>query len=130
MAAGIGAYLYTALAPVVRPIGASDRQVQLIRRASKPDTLALSPASEQWLRLGYQQRISTDAVRRDLGEILAHGEPEHGMGQGGAAEPPAEELEREGAGAVGADDASNASGDASGNGAVVIDFGGVGPEAA
>src|SRR5437660_1478364 len=83
-AAGFGAYLYTALAPVVLPIGPSDRQVQLIRRSGKPDTLALSPATEQWLRHGYQRRMSTEAVRRDLGEILAHGEPERGMGQGEA----------------------------------------------
>ena len=30
--------------------------------------------------------MHTDAVRRDLGAILAHGEPETGMGQGEAAE--------------------------------------------
>ena len=91
VAAGIGAYLYTALAPVVLPIGPSDRQVKLIRRSGKPDTLALSPATAQWLRHGYEQRMSTEAVRRDLGEILAHGEPERGMGQGEAAEQPTEE---------------------------------------
>jgi hypothetical protein len=89
VAAGIGAYLYTALAPVVLPIGPKDRQVQLIRRSGKADMLALSPATEQWLRHGYQQRLSTEAARRDLGEILAHGEPERGMGQGEAAEQPA-----------------------------------------
>jgi hypothetical protein len=88
VAAGIGAYLYTALAPVVLPIGPRDRQVQLIRRSGKPDTLALSAATEQWLRDGYEQRIGTEAVKRDLGEILAHGEPERGMGQGEATEQP------------------------------------------
>ena len=88
VAAGIGAYLYTALAPVVLPIGPKERQVQLIRRSGKPDTLTLSPATEQWLRHGYQQRMSTEAVKRDLGEMLAHGEPERGMGQGEAAEQP------------------------------------------
>jgi hypothetical protein len=31
VAAGIGAYLYTALEPVVLPIGPNDRQVQLVR---------------------------------------------------------------------------------------------------
>ena len=36
----------------------------------------LSPETEQWLRHGYRARMSTDAVRRDLGAILAHGEPE------------------------------------------------------
>ena len=43
--------------------------------------------------------MSTEAVRRDLGEILAHGEPENGIGQGEVAdqaaqpagEPPAAE---------------------------------------
>src|SRR6202035_1235595 len=86
VAAGIGAYLYTALEPVVLPVGPNDRQVNVIRRSGKPDVLNLSPATEQWLRHGYQQRMSTEAVRRDLGEILAHGEPERGMGQGEAAE--------------------------------------------
>ena len=46
-----------------------------------------------------RQRMSTEAVRRDLGEILAHGEPENGIGQGEVAdqaaqpttEPPAAE---------------------------------------
>jgi hypothetical protein len=75
--------------------------------------------------------MSTAAVRRDLGEILAHGEPERGMGQGEAAEQPPDELvasvgegERVGAAADGDRD------DAEGNGAVVIDFAGLGPEAA
>ena len=43
--------------------------------------------------------MSTEAVRRDLGEMLAHGEPENGIGQGEvadqaaqpASEPPAAE---------------------------------------
>ena len=87
VAAGIGAYLYTALAPVVLAIGPGDRQVQAIRRGQgKSDLLAISPATEQWLRHGYEARMNTDAVRRDLGAILAHGEPETGMGQGEAAE--------------------------------------------
>src|SRR5579859_3762359 len=90
VAAGIGAYLYTALEPVVLPIGPNDRQVQVIRRSGKPDSLALSPGTEQWLRHGYQQRMSTEAVRRELGEILSHGEPERGMGQGEAAEQAAD----------------------------------------
>src|SRR5437016_4480943 len=93
VAAGIGAYLYTALEPVVLPIGPKDRQVQMIRRSGKADTLVLSLATEQWLRHGYQQRMSTEAVRRDLGEILAHGEPERGMGQGEAAERASEQSE-------------------------------------
>jgi hypothetical protein len=136
VAAGIGAYLYTALAPVVLPIGPNDRQVQLIRRSGKPDTLALSPATEQWLRHGYEQRMSTEAVKRDLGEILAHGEPERGMGQGEAAEQAPDEVIAEAVDAAGEADegrAEEAAGErtpASGNGVVVVDFGGLGPEAA
>ena len=129
VAAGIGAYLYTALAPVVLPIGPNDRQVQLIRRSGKPEALALAPATEEWLRHGYHQRMSTEAVRRDLGEILAHGEPEHGMGQGEAAEQPADELPGE-AVAAGAAEGKSEAAPRSGNGVVVVDFGGVGPEAA
>jgi hypothetical protein len=141
VAAGIGAYLYTSLAPVVLPIGPKDRQVQLIRRTGKPDTLTLSPATEQWLRHGYEQRMGTDAVRRDLGDILAHGEPERGMGQGEAAEQPdaqafwdgdaspgAPERPTQAGPDRGADSAADAS--AQGNGVVVVDFRGLGPDAA
>ena len=60
VAAGIGAYLYTALAPVVLPIGPGDRQVQAIRRGQgKSDLLSISPATEQWLRQGYEARMNT-----------------------------------------------------------------------
>ena len=128
VAAGIGAYLYTALAPVVLPIGPGDRQVQTIRRGQgKSDLLAISPATEQWLRQGYEARMNTDAVRRDLGAILAHGEPETGMGQGEAAEtnqPPADTPNLE---AAAAPESSPA---ADGNGVVTVDFGGLGPAAA
>ena len=90
VAAGIGAYLYTSLEAVVLPIGPNARQVQTIRRQGKSDLLVLSPDTEQWLRRGYQTRMSTDAVRRDLGEILAHGEPENGIGQGEVADQAAQ----------------------------------------
>jgi hypothetical protein len=126
VAAGIGAYLYTALAPVVLPVGAGDRQVQAIRRQGKPDLLAISPATEQWLRHGYEARMNTPAVRRDLGEILAHGEPETGMGQGEAAEanqPPNDALE-------GPVTATSPAPSTDGNGVVTVDFGGLGPAAA
>ena len=104
VAAGIGAYLYTSLEAVVLPIGPHARQVQAIRRQGKPDLLVLSAETEQWLRHGYQTRMSTEAVRRDLGEMLAHGEPENGIGQGEVAdqaaqparEPPAAEPDRPG----------------------------------
>jgi hypothetical protein len=130
VAAGIGAYLYTALEPVVLPIGPSDRQVHLMRRTGKPDQLVLSPATEQWLRHGYQQRMTTEPVRRDLGEILSHGEPERGMGQGEAAEQPSEEAAAETGGAAETSDAGNEGAPDTGNGVVVVDFGGIGPEAA
>jgi hypothetical protein len=131
VAAGIGAYLYTALEPVVLPIGTGERQVQVLRRSGKPDLLVLSPATEQWLRHGYQQRMTTEAVRRDLGEILAHGEPERGMGQGEAAEQPSEEAAVEsGDAAQETSDAGNEGAPDTGNGVVVVDFGGLGPEAA
>jgi hypothetical protein len=124
--AGIGAYLYTALAPVVLPIGPGDRQVQSIRRQGKADLLAISPATEQWLRQGYGARMNTPAVRRDLGAILAHGEPETGMGQGEAAEanqPPSDTLE-------GPVTATPPTPGTDGNGVVTVDFGGLGPAAA
>ena len=128
VAAGIGAYLYTALAPVVLAIGPGDRQVQAIRRGQgKSDLLAISPATEQWLRQGYEARMNTPAVRRDLGAILAHGEPETGMGQGEAAEanqPPADTPSAEAAAAA------QSSPGADGNGVVTVDFGGLGPTAA
>ena len=144
MAAGIGAYLYTALEPVVLPIGPKDRQVQVIRRSGKADVLSLSPATEQWLRHGYQQRMSTEAVRRDLGEILPHGEPERGMGQGEAAEQPPEQPPGQAFwdGDLSSDQAEaaqRAAGESEdggsaktqqGNGVVVVDFRGLGPDAA
>ena len=84
----------------------------------------LSPETEQWLRHGYQTRMSTEAVRRDLGEILAHGEPENGIGQGEvadqAAQPAAERTVSE-----------PSSPATNGHGEVVsVDFGDLGPAAA
>jgi hypothetical protein len=124
VAAGIAAYLYTSLEAVVLPIGPQPRQVQCIRRQSKSDLLVLSAETEQWLRNGYATRMATEAVRRDLGEILAHGEPENGIGQGEvadqaaqpASEPPAAEP---------ATPATNGHGEV-----VTVDFGDLGPAAA
>src|SRR3954469_2091348 len=90
VAAGIGAYLFTALESVVLPIGPGPRHVQAIRRPGKSDLLMLSAETEEWLRRGYRARMNSDAVRRDLGEILAHGEPETGIGQGESDELPAQ----------------------------------------
>jgi hypothetical protein len=123
VAAGIGAYLYTSLEAVVLPIGPHARQVQAIRRQGKPDLLVLCAETEQWLRHGYQTRMSTEAVRRDLGEMLAHGEPENGIGQGEvadqAAQPPAEAP------------AETPAANGNGRGEVVtVDFGELGPAAA
>ena len=144
VAAGIGAYLYTALEPVVLPSGPDERQVQLFRRSNRPDVLVLSAATEEWLRHGYSQRMGTDAVRRDLGEILAHGEPEDGMGQGEAAEQQPERSDAqafwdgelapdraEPGQAERVDTADRAPGDRHrGDGLVVVDFRGLGPDAA
>jgi hypothetical protein len=139
VAAGIGAYLYTALEPVVLPIGTGDRHVQVLRRSGKADVLVLSPATEQWLRHGYQQRMSTEPVRRDLGEILAHGEPERGMGQGEVAEQASEQSEAQAfwngdAPAQPAEPPSDEAGtpgaSPAGNGVVVVDFRDLGPDAA
>ena len=122
VAAGIGAYLYTSLEAVVLPIGPHARQVQCIRRQGKPDLLMLSPETEQWLRHGYQTRMSTEAVRRDLGEILAHGEPQNGIGQGEVADQAAQPEQPAG---------EPAAPDPNGRGEVVtVDFGDLGPAAA
>jgi hypothetical protein len=130
VAAGIGAYLYTALAAVVLPIGPDTRQVQVTRRSGKSDLLSVSAETERWLRDGYRARMSTPAVLRDLGPILAHGEPEDQMGQGESTEqaaPPAEPAATETAPTPDAAETpppDNGSGDL-----VAIDFGRLGPAA-
>ena len=85
--------------------------------------LALSPGTEQWLRHGYQQRMSTEAVRRDLGEILAHGEPETGIGQGEVADQAAQPTSEQ------APETPAANGNGRGE-VVTVDFGDLGPAAA
>jgi hypothetical protein len=128
VAAGIGAYLYTSLEAVALPIGPQARQVQCIRRQGKSDLLVLSPETEQWLRHGYQTRMSTEAVRRDVGEILAHGEPENGIGQGEVADQAAQPAGEQPAGEPAAEPAAPES---NGRGEVVtVDFGDLGPAAA
>src|SRR3954452_7892859 len=132
VAAGIGAYLYTALAAVVLPIGPGDRQVQCLRRSGKGDLLLLSSATEAWLRNGYRTRMDSETVLRDLGPILAHGEPDDGIGQGEstetAAHPPAEPPTGEPTApqAAEAAPANGAATAANGHGELVtIDFGGL-----
>jgi hypothetical protein len=131
VAAGIGAYLFTALESVVLPIGPGPRHVQAIRRPGKGDLLVLSPETEEWLRHGYRARMNSDAVRRDLGEILAHGEPETGIGQGESAELPAPASEAPAVETPTTDVAAPApAGESNGNGVgelVAVDFGGLGP---
>ena len=123
VAAGIGAYLYTALEAVVLPIGPHPRQVQCLRRPPKSDLLLLCAETEQWLRHGYELRMNTDAVRRDLGEILAHGEPETGIGQGEVADQAAQPA--------GEPTAETPAVNGNGRGEVVtVDFGDLGPAAA
>jgi hypothetical protein len=68
--------------------------------------------------------MSSAAVRSDLGEILAHGEPENGIGQGEVADQAAPPTPEQPA----AEPASPAS---TGHGEVVtVDFGDLGPAAA
>jgi len=143
VAAGIGAYLYTALQAVVLPIGSEDRQVRLVCRAGGED-LVLSPATEAWLRENYARQMGTDAVRNDLGAILSHGEPIGGMGQGAlddeaaqspgdafwSGEPAPVRVEPAADGAPEASDASAGASSPEGNGVVHVDFTGRGPEAA
>ena len=133
VAAGIGAYLYTALAAVVLPIGPNDRQVQSMRRTGKSDLLTLSPATEAWLRDGYRQRMSTEPSCATSEPMLAHGEPDDGIGQGETTdaaahpgiEPPAAEPAAPTATAAGPNGhGANGAGEL-----VTIDFGGLGPSA-
>lgn len=129
VAAGIAAYLYTSLEAVVLLIGPHARQVQAVRRQGKPDLLVLSAETEQWLRHGYAKRMATDAVRRDIGEILAHGEPENGIGQGEVADQAAQPAAEPPAGEPPADE--HATPASNGHGEVVtVDFGDLGPAAA
>jgi hypothetical protein len=135
VAAGIGAYLYTSLQPVVLPLGPEDRQVQARPGAHGEDLLVLSPTTEAWLRDRYTEEISADAVRRDLGEILAHGEPERGGGQGEAAEHPPQEASSAATETTGeaerATPGSNGQlSEERGSGLVIVDFGTHGPDAA
>jgi phage shock protein PspC (stress-responsive transcriptional regulator) len=84
VAAGIGAYLYTALAPVVLPIGTGDRQVKLIRRSGKADTLALLPGhgavASPRLRAADEHRGRAPRPGRDPGSRRARAG--HGPGRG------------------------------------------------
>jgi hypothetical protein len=89
--------------------------------------------------------MSTEAVRRDLGGILAHGEPERGMGQGEAAEQAPEqtpgqafwegelstqELDPTEPPSGEADDGAPPESTSRDDGVVVVDFRGLGPDAA
>ena len=141
VAAGIGAYLYTTLEPVVLAIGPGPRRVQAIRRSGRRDLLVLGADTEQWLRDGYAARVSSEAVVRDLGPVLAHGEPETGSGQGEAADAPGDDGRTSGAAepqpesSVGAPDQGDdrpvvpAAAAPNGRGELVrIDFGRLGPD--
>ena len=121
VAAGIGAYLYTALEAVVLPIGPPPGRCRRSAGQGKSDLLVLSAETEQWLRHGYQTRMSTEAVRRDLGEILAHGEPETGIGQGEVADQAAQPSSEQPPTAA-RPDGGNGSGEL-----VAVDFGALGP---
>jgi hypothetical protein len=133
VAAGIGAYLYTALAAVVLPIGPNPRQVECIRRHGKSALVLLSPATEAWLRDGYRTRMSTPTALRDLGPMLAHGEPDDGIGQGestdAAARPGIEPAATESTAPAETLAAPNGHAGNGGGEPVTIDFGGFGPAA-
>jgi hypothetical protein len=130
VAAGIGAYLYTSLAAVVLPIGPAIRQAQCLRRNGRSDLLTLSPATESWLRDGYRTRMQTESVLRDLGPMLAHGEPDDGIGQGertdDAARPGPDPAPQTPAPAAPAAPANGHAGNGRGD-VVTVDFGGLGP---
>jgi len=81
VAAGIGAYLYTALREVVLPVGNGPGQVAESGRGRKT-TYVLGEATEALLRNGYLARMQTPPVLRDFGQILSHGEPEDGRPAG------------------------------------------------
>jgi hypothetical protein len=143
VAAGIGAYLYTALQPMVLPVGPHDRQAQVQARPDADDHLILSSTTENWLRRDYARQMKTDAVRTDLGEILSHGEPGCGMGQGEATEDSTQSRSEAlwggdvmPLGAEARAERARTSGEASpsesseGNGVVHVDFNGHGPDAA
>jgi hypothetical protein len=67
--------------------------------------------------------MSTDAVQRDLGAILAHGEPETGIGQGEVADQAAQPANEQ--------SAETPPPNGNGRGEVVtVDFGDLGPAAA
>lgn len=118
VAAGIGAYLYTALAAVVLPLGPGPRQVECVRRSGKSDLLLLSAETERWLRNGYRTRMASETVMQDLGPVLSHGEPDDEMGQGESTDAAAHSTVEE----TPTPAASNGHGDL-----VTVDFGGLGP---
>ena len=105
------------------------------RRQERPARCS-PPATEAWLRDGYRARMNTATVLRDLGPILAHGEPDDGIGQGestdAAAHPGIEPPPPSTPPRRAAPRRRRANGHA-GNGTgelVTIDFGGLGPDAA
>ena len=123
------------------------RATAFLRRVARIRLLHWRPSSRQSgsSRRALERRFFNVAVRRDLGEILSHGEPDRGMGQGDGAEQPAEqspgqafwdgevsaqELEPGESASGGADGAAPAEAGSRGDGVVVVDFRGLGPDAA
>jgi hypothetical protein len=88
-ATGIGAYLNTCLNQVILP-QVNARQVDehtnvagLVLAVWPEETegrrrpqLVIPPSTQARLRDGYRRRIETDAIKRDIGTVLSHGEPE------------------------------------------------------
>ena len=84
VAAGIGAYLYTALAAVVLPDRPRRRARSSASAARARATCSLLSAGHRGVaarRLPHAHEHRRRCVR-DLGAILAHGEPDDGIGQG------------------------------------------------
>jgi len=115
---------------------ARKRLVREARAAAKLDHPNICAIHEVGEEDGTHYLSMEFVFGRDLGQILTHGEPERGMGQGEAAEQPAEEQPSETVEAAGERDEEQGAEPRErgerpqGNGVVVVDFGGLGPDAA
>ncbi|MDO8208967.1 hypothetical protein [Conexibacter sp. CPCC 206217] len=74
VAAGIGAYLYTAMPEIVLPLNSSD-----IRMLPGGDAV-VSVACQARLRREYQAHVLRSEVIGTFGQVFAHGEPDGGIG--------------------------------------------------
>jgi hypothetical protein len=128
VAAGIGAYLYTSLQPPVRPIGPEDRQLQVRPGPRGRTSWFLSPnrgVASRPVPAGDERRGDPPRPRRDPRPRRAR----LSAGQGEAAE---QSLDEPASSAAETREQTNgATGQPAqppGNGLVVVDFGGHGPD--